>query len=48
MMCYKDKTFCNFDCKDKEICDRSFDEIDKYNAEKLDIPVCFFVKEVLL
>ena len=43
MLCYKDKTFCNFDCKNKENCNSWFTKTDKQNSKKLNLPVSFFV-----
>lgn len=45
MLCYKDKTFCNFkDCKKhtKEQCDRVPSELELQYSKDLGIPMCWF------
>ena len=48
MICYKDKTFCDFEgCKKFNICDRAYTKEEKVNAElwMSNPPVCFFVNK---
>jgi len=44
MMCYKDKTFCQFyeECKDGEKCPHSYNEITKNQAIKQTLFICFY------
>ena len=44
MMCYKDKTFCDFfDCENFKNCHRALTEEVVESANKLNMPICRFV-----
>lgn len=44
MICYRDKTFCNFtDCKKFKKCPRALIDKDKESAEKMKLPICTFI-----
>ena len=45
MMCYKDRTYCQFNllCKLGLTCDRALTDNIKQKAEKFGLPICQFV-----
>ena len=45
MMCYRDRTYCQFfdTCKDGEMCARALTERVRRDAEAFNLPLCTFI-----